>query len=149
MCIAIRLINWSHSYANEVHAYLKLHSGAPFFPKLLYYGTIICSSILQKGFVAILTKMDGVPFNDNIWRELGDTGRMQMEEKLKQAIGILRERCMWHGDATKSNVLYDSSTGNVVLLDFEEMQDNTEYQFGIEGPETISIMEAPFDSFFE
>jgi hypothetical protein len=52
---------------------------------------------------------------------------------------------MVHDDATKSGVLYDPETSNVVLLDFERILDNTEYGFGIEDPEDMTIMEEPND----
>ncbi|KAF8249826.1 hypothetical protein K440DRAFT_640622 [Wilcoxina mikolae CBS 423.85] len=136
-------------YVNEVNAYLQLSSDAPFFPKLLHHGTIVCGGILHEGFVAVLSKMRGVQFSDSEWRKLGEEGRMRMEETLKLMVQVLRQSRMFHGDATKSNVLYDPETSNVVLLDFEEMLDNTEYGFGVEGPEIMTILEEPNDCFLK
>jgi hypothetical protein len=104
---------------------------------------IICGNILHEGFVVVMTKMQGLQFNNQIWRDLGESGRTRMKETLKKAVQILRQKCMWHGDASKANILYDSESGNVVLVDFEAMQDNSEHRFGIDGPEIISIMHPP------
>jgi hypothetical protein len=57
-------------------------------------------------------------------------------------------RCvLFHADASKDTVLYDSESGGVVLLDFESMEDNRHYLFGVEGPEISIILEEPNDCF--
>ncbi|KAF8463455.1 hypothetical protein BDZ91DRAFT_784027 [Kalaharituber pfeilii] len=135
-------------YENEVSAYLHLNSDEPCFPQLLQYGRIICGGSTQReGFALILTKMPGTTFNDTTWHQLGEQGRHEMKVKLLHAIEILRERNLVHGDATKNNVLYDPETKSVVLVDFEDMVDNTDYQFGVEGPEIISILRKPNECF--
>lgn len=55
----------AYNYASEVGVYEKLHDLKPegygFFPSMLAYGRIICSSKFPSGYIAILSKVNGEP----------------------------------------------------------------------------------------
>ncbi|KAI5811263.1 hypothetical protein DFH27DRAFT_532439 [Peziza echinospora] len=112
-----------------------------FFAKPLASGEVICSSFIPLGYILLLSKVPGVPFSDELW---GDpTVRQMVAQGLRRAVCILRDIGYIHADPAKRNVLVDTESGRVTLVDFEHAVGNS-YGCGVDdGPEMFDIMAPP------
>lgn len=108
----------------ESFVYEELHrhpSGTAFFPSLLAYGSIICSSIFPSGWVLVMSRAKGQVLS-TVWNALPFTEKAYIRQQCRKAVGILRSLELICIDAGKHNILYDRETRAVTWIDFETMK---------------------------
>ncbi|OGM51323.1 hypothetical protein ABOM_000168 [Aspergillus bombycis] len=113
------------SYRDEYLTYQKIQTlrpgGYEFFPLMYSHGAIACSSIFPKGYIAIMSRFDGVRL-DMVWDHLRGSTKEHVRLVIHKAIKVLREIEVIQIDCGAHNVLYNSNTESAVLCDFELMQ---------------------------
>jgi hypothetical protein len=136
----------SARYDNEIGAYQAIQDqgGSPYFATLRVggYGPVLMSNVVSDGFVVLLSERTGIPFSDEEWVRIGESGRNVLKAKLLSAISVLRTIGVEHGDPIKANVLFDSLTEEMTVLDLEDVLLNNR-NFPAEWPELRRIMRAP------
>lgn len=98
----------------------KYPNGTAFFPSLLAYGSIICSSIFPAGLILIISKAEGQVLS-TVWDALPFTEKAYVRQQCRKAVGIRRSFQAVCVDAGKHNILYDRRTRTVTWIDFEMM----------------------------
>lgn len=92
--------------------------GFEVFPRLAFFGQIICSSKFPEGNFLLLEKRPGKPLF-GMWSSLSSAEKAHVYSECSSAIRILRSISIRVLDAGKHNVLYDRETGTVTMVDFE------------------------------
>ncbi|KAK6512964.1 hypothetical protein TWF506_009126 [Arthrobotrys conoides] len=96
----------------------------PYFARMLAYGNLVVSSSLKKGHIIIITLEEGIPLGYKLLEKTSTAEKKRIRTAFIEAIKVLRGRDSMHGDPQPSNVLWDSETGGLKLLDLETMWDN-------------------------
>lgn len=132
----------NRSYATEVYVYEKLYQerpgGFPFFPSVLGYGDIICSSIFPAGYILIISSVEGEQLG-GLWDQLDSGEKDHIRQQCREAISVLRSFHIWLADAGKHNVIYSRDSKAVALIDFESIGDCTGEEDNLEAPELLAI----------
>lgn len=108
--------------------------GSAFFPSLLAYGEVVCSSLVAGGNVMIISWEDGERLSD-LWQTLSQPDRIYIRNKCREAVAIIRQLNIYLQDSRKQNVLYERRTGKVTMLDFEH--------YGMCTPRHLQSLDAP------
>lgn len=90
----------------------------PFFPSVLGYGDIICSSVFPVGYV-LISFVEGEQLS-NIW----DQSAMEKQDillKCREAVTVLRSLRIRVRDSGKHNDLYSRQSKKAKLIDFESV----------------------------
>ncbi|PLN77295.1 hypothetical protein BDW42DRAFT_177037 [Aspergillus taichungensis] len=116
-----------HDYfAQEAYVYNKLRRAKPqgfsFFPSVLEYGEIICSSVFAEGYIMVTTFVEGEPLA-SIWNEIDATDKQGILLQCRRAVAVLRSFRLYQSDAGKHNVLYSRRTKQTTMIDFESTHD--------------------------
>lgn len=119
--------------------YDRQPAGYSFFPSLLAYGEMVCSSLIPTGHILIISWVDGEQVSI-LWPALTDMERAQLFEQCRQAVVILRQLRIYMQDSGRHNVLFGRSSGQVTLVDFEHHGWCTErHLHNLEAPEILTI----------
>ncbi|KOS37533.1 hypothetical protein ACN38_g11670 [Penicillium nordicum] len=137
---------WSPSgverFADEARTYENIHAQRPagfeFFPSLLSIGKICCSSIFPRGYIIVMTKVDGERL-DKQWNQLSGSVKEHIRLEIYKAIKVLRRASTIVIDSGMHNVLYDRETNAVTMVHFELMQACEEDTMSPDEPEMFSI----------
>lgn len=96
----------------------------PFFPTVLCYGEIVCSSLFPEGYIPVLSWVEGSPLSlhwpwprDNI---KSDPAYNHIREQCREAVVVLRRLGIYQVDSGPHNVLFDRESGRVTMIDFEQ-----------------------------
>ncbi|KAF3214783.1 hypothetical protein TWF106_008952 [Orbilia oligospora] len=87
-------------------------------------GDLILSHSLTGGYILVITQEEGIQLGYKMLEETPKAEKRRIRNALIEAVKVLRERDSMHGDPQPSNVLWDSETGKLKLLDFEIMWEN-------------------------
>ncbi|KAJ6188727.1 hypothetical protein N7519_003635 [Penicillium mononematosum] len=101
-------------------------------------GKICCSSIFPQGYIIVMTKVDGKRL-DTQWNQLSGSVKEHIHSEIYKAIKVLRRASTIIIDSGMHNVLYDSETNAVTMVDFEMMQACEEDTMSPDEPEMFSI----------
>ncbi|PYI10207.1 hypothetical protein BO78DRAFT_306364 [Aspergillus sclerotiicarbonarius CBS 121057] len=142
---------WAESrherYTEEAWTYEKLDMKSPeghrFFPSLLTHGKILCSSVFPKGFIIIMTKVNGESI-DKYWDKIPGNIKENIRVEIYEAIKVLRSIGLIVVDCGQHNVLYNPVTHSVTMVDFEHMQACEEDTTSPDAPEMYSIFKDSF-----
>ncbi|KAF3084673.1 hypothetical protein TWF102_011832 [Orbilia oligospora] len=99
-------------------------SPSPYFPQMIAYGDLILSHSLERGCILVITQEKGIQLGYKMIEQTPKAEKRRIRNALIEAVKVLRERDSMHGDPQPSNVLWDSGTGKLKLLDFEIMWEN-------------------------
>ncbi|KAF3311461.1 hypothetical protein TWF173_008282 [Orbilia oligospora] len=110
-------------YTRERNTYHHLPP-SPYFPQMIAYGDLILSHSLERGYILVITQEKGIQLGYKMIEQTPKAVRRRIRNALIKAVKVLRERDSMHGDPQPSNVLWDSGTGKLKLLDFEVMWEN-------------------------
>lgn len=87
----------------------------------------------------ILSWEDGERLSD-LWQTLRHHDRVNIRNKCREAVAIIRQLNIYLQDASKQNVLYERSTGKVTMLDFEHYGKCTERHLrNLDAPELLGV----------
>ncbi|KAF3218872.1 hypothetical protein TWF191_008077 [Orbilia oligospora] len=110
-------------YTRERNTYHHLPP-SPYFPQMIACGDLILSHSLTGGYILVITQEEGIQLGYKMLEETPKAEKRRIRNALIEAVKVLRERDSMHGDPQPSNVLWDSETGKLKLLDFEIMWEN-------------------------
>ncbi|KAF3295492.1 hypothetical protein TWF132_012088 [Orbilia oligospora] len=91
---------------------------------MIAYGDLILSHPLERGYILVITQEKGIQLGHKMIEQTPKAEKRRIRNALIEAVEVLRERNSMHGDPQPSNVLWDSGTGKLKLLDFEIMWEN-------------------------
>lgn len=117
----------------------------PFFPTVLCYGEIVCSSLFPEGYILVLSWVEGLPLSlhwpwprDNI---KSDPSYNHIREQCREAVVVLRRLGIYLLDSGPHNVLFDRESGRVTMIDFEQyrMCMDEKRKRSLDAPELVTI----------
>lgn len=113
--------------------------GYDVFASVLEHGEITCSSIFPKGYILVLSMVQGEQLS-NVWDNLSLPVKNHVREQCRKAVRILRRIPIYSCDAGKHNILFSATTSRVTMLDFEMVGICSEEEItAIDAPELLSI----------
>lgn len=114
--------------------------GQDFFPVLYGYGEVVTSVIFPAGYVLLLSYVEGVPIS-RAWPSLGAEDRTLVQHQCRRAVASIRSLGIYLQDAGKKNVLFDTNTRTVTMVDFEHYGHATEHHRTLDAPEMFDIFD--------
>lgn len=114
--------------------------GYDFFPSLLAFGEIVCSSLFPSGSIMVLSRVGREPL-DTLWSSLDRDERICVQNQCQKAITVIRGMKVYLQDAGQHNVLYSRESTRATMVDFEHYcQCTPKHLHNLEAPELIETV---------